>query len=1234
MKRALVCIAGMLSLTLAATAQSVESQTEGRGMVWNQKSQLTLQDESMRNEDADKTPHKAAPARGPWYTLGKATFEDHFIFDGSYEVELQQYFTNPTWFRLVQPYTEAFQTEYYNENGLPASDFQFRLIAKGDDFEFWEDTAWVYKPVEHDSLVWFNWRSTGWYGTWNVTEDSTYSGIIRIAHPGWWQRWAHQDSILHNRVLSYQESGYPKTIQLAPRYYVENLGGWDRSQRDSVVLIQFPDIKANALEEHAVTVKQNSNSGIQYSIRYNRNVNFTATLSDGSVLGFYGYQSNNSYTFYFSGAITEARALIIPEFVWYNGTEYPVEFFGYQYSNLEVIDFRQASNLTELSLPGTIEAFYSSVPAQITDLHLRGEDVPSLYNSNTTYIPLTTTVWVPREAFNSYISNSQWTDIEVHYEGWEPVQLTLRLDAPGQLADALLQSGYQWNEINELTVIGHLNSEEMELLSRLSQLQKLDLSQTDITSIGGCHGLSHMHTALLPVTVAEVKDNAFKECHRLKDISLPQATSIGGSAFYNCSSLTTISLPQATSIGGSAFYNCSSLTSISLPQATSIGGSAFQSCSSLTSISLPQATSIGNSAFYDCTSLTSVSLPQTTSIGGDAFYRCSSLTSISLPKVTSIGNGYDYYGVFYDCSSLTSVSLPAGIQYVTSSAFNGCTGMKDVYCHALVPPVTTAFTGQQFAGATLHVPAVSMSNYLLSENWYRFAQTVPLEGELEKLTVFSPFTLTRLTGVAANASLTVGDYLQWTGTSNDDTKAKLTVSIPDTTWMLGSYTQNLNLYHGLERWIDYQDENGNWREKRITIGHPDCTSMIVQSTMQTEDVSITMKFGNGQWYFLSFPFDVRMADIEYPEGTLWVIRKYSGADRAALTGNTWHDMTDSMILKAGEGYILHCLGKDNRSNGNYGIDFTFHALKNEHTNNIFATEDVMVPLATYASELAHNRSWNLVGNPYPCYYNTPFIEHEGVITVWNGNGYTAYSLLDDDYVLRPSEAFFVQCPLDAAAMNFKAEGRTHEYKEPAYVSDEDDDDDYDAPARRLARANSNRRVYNILLSGGTFHDRARLVVNPKAKIGYEISCDASKFMSDDPQMPQLYILDGAVRYAIDERPMGDGAFRLGLRIGKAGTHTLSLNTTCADTEIILTDRETGRQTNLCEEDYTFTASAGTYENRFTLSFGDATAIADVTTEEANEDATYDMSGRRVTGTQNGVYVKVQDGKGRKVVVNK
>ncbi len=1187
MKRTLVCIAGMLSLTLAATAQSVESQTEGRGMVWNQKSQLTLQDESMRNEDTSKKPHKVAPARGPWYTLGKATITAPVIFDKTYEVELQQYFRNPKWFRLVEPFTEAFQTEYFNENGSPGYDLQFELMKAGDSWSAWRDTAWVNEPLQHDSLVWFNDRSTGYWVNITYSPDSIVGGNLYMTHPGSdWRRWSQEDSIQHNRVLEYQESGYPRNVQLAPIMYMfETRNYWNFSQRDSMVLIQFPDIAANALEEHAVTVKKNSNPGIN-------NANFTTTLSDGTTLGFYMNENsqyvNNQWVYTyddarFVGAIAEATAITVPEYVWYDGTEYPVKYFGRRYSD-DYIDFRQAQNLTELSLPGTIETFYSSVPAQITDLHLRGEDVPSFNSSYSTYIPRTTTVWVPREAFNSYISNSNWTDTEVHYEGWEPVQLTLQLDAPGRLADALLQSGYQWYEINELTVIGHLNSEEMELFSRLSQLQKLDLSQTDITSIGGCHGLSHMHTALLPVTVTEVKDNAFKECHRLKDISLPQATSIGGSAFYNCSSLTSISLPQATSIGRWAFGYCSSLTSISLPQATSIGDYAFSSCSSLTTISLPQATSIGGSAFEGC-------------------------------------------------SSLTSISLPAGIQYVNNNVFYGCTRMKDVYCHALVPPVTTAFTEQQFAGATLHVPAVSLSSYLLSENWYRFAQTVPLEGELDEVAVFSPFTLTKLAGVAANASLTVGDYLPWTGTSSDDTKAKLTVNIPDTTWMLGSYTQNLNLYHGLTRWIDYQDENGRWDEKRITIGHPDCTSMIAQSPMQTEDVSVTMKFGNGQWYFLSFPFDVRMADIEYPEGTLWVIRKYSGSDRAALTGNTWHDMTDSMILKAGEGYILHCLGKGSQSTDNYGIDFTFHALKNEHTNNIFATEDVTVPLATYASELAHNRSWNLVGNPYPCYYNTPFIEHEGVITVWNGNGYTAYSLLDDDYVLRPGEAFFVQCPLDAATMNFKAEGRTHEYKEPAYMSDEDDDD-YDVPARRRVRANSNRRVYNILLSGGTFHDRARLVVNPKAKIGYEISCDASKFMSDDPQMPQLYILDGAVRYAIDERPMGDGAFRLGLRIGKAGTHTLSLNTTCADTEIILTDHETGRQTNLCEEDYTFTASAGTYENRFTLSFGDATAIADVTTEEANEDATYDMSGRRVTGTQNGVYVKVQDGKGRKVVVNK
>ena len=45
------------------------------------------------------------------------------------------------------------------------------------------------------------------------------------------------------------------------------------------------------------------------------------------------------------------------------------------------------------------------------------------------------------------------------------------------------------------------------------------------------------------------------------------------------------------------------------------------------------------------------------------------------------------------------------------------------------------------------------------------------------------------------------------------------------------------------------------------------------------------------------------------------------------------------------------------------------------------------------------------------------------ITVWTGSTYKAYSIVDDNYVLRPMESFFVQKPDEIDNIIFHKEGR-------------------------------------------------------------------------------------------------------------------------------------------------------------------------------------------------------------------
>ena len=67
-------------------------------------------------------------------------------------------------------------------------------------------------------------------------------------------------------------------------------------------------------------------------------------------------------------------------------------------------------------------------------------------------------------------------------------------------------------------------------------------------------------------------------------------------------------------IGNYAFYECSNLTEVSIPNATSIGGSAFNGCRKLTTIYVGTNTSTvctlsSTSAFDGCTNLTNIYVP-------------------------------------------------------------------------------------------------------------------------------------------------------------------------------------------------------------------------------------------------------------------------------------------------------------------------------------------------------------------------------------------------------------------------------------------------------------------------------------------------------------------------------------------------------------------------------------------------------------------------------------------------
>lgn len=1021
------------------------------------------------------------------------------------------------------------------------------------------------------------------------------------------------------------------------------------------------------LRAYTVEVQQVSDS---YSHMY-------CTLSDNSKLYFrlYGVAATRSNSYAeFHGATSLATVIEVPDTIIWTTYDRRYDFDTGNYleqdtityfipvtliktettsTEVEVYERIDDPNLETLIFPATITYINYSFPSSVRNVHLKSAIPPTLSTGYSTYYDFgTRIVWVPDSAYSTYLDyqsngTSGWrTGYRIHKESWTPNPIIVNVNTAGTMVEQILQQVEDWHDVTDLTVTGHLNRADLANLSRLEYIERLDLSQTDITQMEGCSGLKYLEEVLLPPTATTIGEKAFYSCTSLKTIDLYHVKAIQNNAFYGCSSLLSVNSPSLVEMGDYAFENCSSLSEIDMEKLTSVPGNAFYSCSSLKKINLPVATTIDTYAFYSCSSLNNVSLPMATTIGYAAFFNCRNLSSVSLPKAITINSyafeycpldsvdllmvkeigSYAFYAYYENYNGITKyptlrhvnmpnvvsigssafygqllkeVSLPSSLQSLGSNIFAGCDSLTDVYCHVALPLEISGSVGDAASHATLHVPAFSLNMYAQHDSWNTFNQIVPMDEEIDRLNIIGrDCSINSYVGLSEKPCLMIKNH--------NGSNSKLTVEA-GSSWKLGSFTDECNM---------------------PKYGHPLSmrrNSLISYNEITADTVSMKTTVYTNRWNFISFPFDVNVSEIEMPARRPWVIRRYAGENRATRIGSTWQDMTSGMTLEANKGYILHCL--DNVTFNDY-LQIGVKAVDNENKNRIFAYQDVELPLNTYESELENDRSWNLVGNPYPCYFDAKYIEHNGIITLWNGNGYTPYSLTDDNCQLYPGQAFFVQCPEGATSMTFKAEGRTHEQREYTTFID-----DSNAKARRVKSAASSapRTIYNITLSGNDYTDRARVVINETAKQDYEISCDASKFMSSDASVPQLYAVENGQRLAIDERPLGNGTVQLGAYFGTSGAYTIALpGMSEANTILLLTDNETGIATDLTKEDYTFTATKGSSDQRFTLSIvTEATGIAAVNGNKQTAGAAiYNMNGQRLSAPLRGVNII----NGKKVLV--
>ena len=572
-------------------------------------------------------------------------------------------------------------------------------------------------------------------------------------------------------------------------------------------------------------------------------------------------------------------------------------------------------------------------------------------------------------------------------------------------------------------------------------------------------------------------------------------------------------------------------------------------------------------------------------------------------------------GAFNNCDSLRQIVLPSTLIKATN-AFPGCDSLKDVTCLAPVPPllanierysqwnydkqayeITKRYedgeglfrcyrgdetTDRKMYGRVLTIP--STGNYVLERGWDHFQSFRNYDGEPAKnYRVAFNYSLIGDDIPTNKPNLTLAHgFLKNPDipTQNDLVYAGKMLLRSSQTLSLGTYIHETDQD---ETALLSTSTSGNFLATRDDVW----PSLYTDGPMRADSVKVSMRFtqwstSHGYWAFTSLPFDAKISDMHITGGksVQWAIRKYAGQKRAnAQFDEVWVKQTNDSTLHAGEGFIISVTFDWEKCDG---ATLVFTAQNNATKNRIFTNQDVQIPLQQYAAQADCDRSWNLVGNPYPCFYSTKYFLPGVPFTVYDKKTqrYRTYSPIDDDYVLNPFESFFIQRPLGYEKLDMPQYGRFQSIEE--YEAFMKELDASSSNSRRRAPSHNlhpDRKVFNLqLLRKNELIDRTRLVINPDATANYEIGVDATKFQEIDNNHTILYIIGSdATHYAISEQCLNEGEqVKLGAYFAEEGEYSI-----IADSSLVLTDFKTGI-TTLLNQPYHFTAPTGVCDNRFVI----------------------------------------------------
>lgn len=817
-----------------------------------------------------------------------------------------------------------------------------------------------------------------------------------------------------------------------------------------------------------------------------------------------------------------------------------------------------------------------------------------------------------------YLSNSYSQVLSIgniRFQNLDSQYMTINLSAPGTLGVEALALVNTLPDMRYLRLTGKMNAADWNTISNMTGLWAIDMKDVDITAIpASAFAKTSLRFIEFPAQLKTIGEKAFYERSLVGRLVLPESLDsiysyafyknflteviipanvkyIGGYAFNDNDRLTSVTLgcglteisnycfnsceklavvkggENVKTIESGAFNYCSELRSVSDLAPVTVGGSAFYCCKKLEKFNFSNAKTLKSEAYRECNTLTDVDLTTVETIGTRCFITCTGLKKVVLGNNISRINEY----AFTDCNALEELHIGSSVSNLDSRCFyTTSSSLKKVYVTAPAPPSvynnTSYYPFYSTSGVTLYVPEYAMVSYKLDNYWSKFTKVEPNPNTPDKVNIYKKLELTSNARIPNSPDIYIG-------------KGGSLIVNGDNAQAFGKYTQYMNI--------------GETSSSLISR----CKEMT--STSSQFDFFIGATSGYGYWYYLCMPFDVKRSDIILPEGTAIAVRYYDSESRATngASGN-WKDVSADAVLQTGKGYIFR-----SSKEGDVGFPAT------EETHNaIFRSEAITTPLVEYAAEESANAGWNLVGNPYPCFYDIYYMDFAAPITTWDVDNrtYKAYSATDDNFVLTPLQAFFVQKPSLVEAITFQPAGRQINKTI-----------DHSALAmRRAARSKQvQRKLVDVALTCTDRTDRTRVVVNANASDDFCADNDAVKMMAYEGT-PQIYTIAGADQLAVNEGAHRSGSVALGMYLPADDVYTIAIDRNELGAKLLDYGVEV-------EMPYTFSAAEGYADDRFTLTFETTTTgINTVATDAKTDDAIYTIDGRRVSNTdKKGIYIQ-------------